>query len=120
MDKQDVSRQQALAPQAIMFTIEPASSKVSLSGTLTTSLGSSHNVVEQGVGSLTTSFSGTIGTLVDFAAASIVFREAGTSLDAAVSGSWSPLPGGLAGTTPADYGGKFDAVIDTGLSRSTT
>src|SRR5262245_34577607 len=100
---------QSLAAQAMMFTIDPASSKVSLSGTLTTSLGS-QNVVEQGVGSLTTSFSGTIGTLVDFAASTIVFREAGTNLDAAVSGICSPRPGGLAGTAPADYGGKFDAV----------
>jgi hypothetical protein len=102
----------ALDAQAIGFTIDPASSSLSLSGTLATPLGS-RSVVEQGTGSLTTSFTGSIGTVIDFAASSILFREAGTSLNAAVSGSWSPRPGGLASTAPADYGGKFDATVDT-------
>src|SRR5262249_56038056 len=42
-----------------------------------------------------------------------VWGGGGGSLGATGSGRWSPLPGGVAGTAPADYGGKFDAVIDT-------
>src|SRR5262249_28699018 len=101
----------ALAAQAIDFTIDPASSTLSLSGTLTTPAGS-QSAVEQPAGPPPPSLPGSIGPLVDFAASSILFREAGTSLDAAVSGSWSPRPGGLAGTSPADYGGKFDVGLD--------
>ena len=102
----------APAAQAIGFTIDPASSTLSLSGTLVTPL-VSQSVAPQGAGSLTTSFSGSINTLVDFAASSILFREAGTSVDAAVSGDWSPLQGGGAGAASADYGGQFNALVDT-------
>jgi hypothetical protein len=102
----------APAAQAIGFTIDPASSTLSLSGTLVTPL-VSQSVAPQGAGSLTTSFSGSINTLVDFAASSLLFREAGTSVDAAVSGNWSPLQGGGAGAAPSDYGGQFNAIVDT-------
>lgn len=102
----------APAAQAIGFTIDPASSSLSLSGELVTPL-VGQSVASQGAGSLTTSFSGSINTLVDFAASSILFREAGTNVDAAVSGNWLPLPGGGPIAAPADYGGQFNAFVDT-------
>ena len=97
----------APAAQAIGFTIDQASSSLNLSSSLTSSLGTV-TAVEQGAGSLTTSFTGSIKTLVDFAASTLLFSESGTNIDAAVSGNWSPSPGGSAGVASADYGGRFD------------
>jgi hypothetical protein len=85
------------------YTIKTSLSQISVSGTLTSTLAGTEPVMEQAPGSLTTTYSGTIKT--DFAAGSIQFLS-GTTIDANISGSWTPTATGAAGTSAADYGGR--------------
>jgi hypothetical protein len=57
---------------------------------------------------LTTTYSGT--GLADLTATSIQFLD-GSVVPAANSGSWQPLPGGTAGSAPANYGGQVSLGI---------
>lgn len=88
-----------LAPhtKAFVFVIDSSSSSLSLSGNV-----AGFTLQQQGAGSLTTSYSGTIDA--DFGASTIQFNSAAAA--AAISGTWQPLPGGGSGSAPANYGGQ--------------
>src|SRR5204863_251388 len=60
-----------------------------------------HN--QQGPGSLTTRYAGTIGT--DLSYTTIVF-VGGSQIVGVTNGNWEPGPSGVAGTAPANYGGE--------------
>ena len=91
-----------------VFTLEPASSTLTMSGTVAGS-----PLQQQGPGSLTTTYAGTF--LVQLTPNSVQF-VAGGNADANVNGNWDPLPGGAAGTAPADYGFQFSLGL-LGLAR---
>src|SRR5262249_13578050 len=61
----------------------------------------------QGTGSLTTHYSGTVAAVWDRAAGTINFSSAGTDAVAANSGSWQPMPNGVSGSAPANYGAQI-------------
>ena len=82
------------------FTLVTNQSSITLSGTVTTSLGTAP-IEQQGAGGLTASYSGTIKT--DRASNAISFL-AGSMVDANVTGNWRPLADAADGTSPADYG----------------
>lgn len=88
-----------LAPQtkAFVFVIDSSSSSLSLSGSV-----AGFALQQQGAGSLSTTYSGTIDA--DFDLSSIQFNSAIAT--AAISGNWQPLPGGGSGAAPANYGGQ--------------
>jgi hypothetical protein len=78
------------------FTIDPERSLATLSG-MATGL----SVVEQGAGSLTTSFQGNLR--VELEGQTIQF-PGGSLIDARFNGDWSPKSFGEPGTEPADFG----------------
>jgi hypothetical protein len=82
---------------AFIFTIDPLSSSLSLSGTV-----AGFTLTQQGPGSLTTTYSGSINA--DFNSSTIQFNNAAAA--AAINGNWQPLPGGGSGSAPANYGGQ--------------
>jgi hypothetical protein len=89
----------------VVFTVDPSQSRVILSGKVAGTV-----IEEQGPGSLTSSFGGTLaaevtGSTIEFAG--------GSALDAAVNGNWQPKPGGVAGSDPADFGGKASGLFAT-------
>jgi hypothetical protein len=89
-----------LSLQPVTFTLEPASSVLTLSGTA-----QGTTLQPQAAGSLTTHYSGTLATMLDpDNPQTIAFQAPGTALTAANSGSWQPAPGGAAGSAPAAYG----------------
>jgi hypothetical protein len=81
------------------FTIVPEQSFVALSGT---AIG--FTLLEQGAGSLSTKYRGTIkadvGNGIKFTGSSTITADD--------SGSWQPLANGESGSAPAAYGGKAD------------
>lgn len=81
------------------YTLVPAQSSISLSGTVTTSFGTAP-IQQQGAGSLTTTYAGTI--LADRTDTTIQFLPGG-SVDANVNGNWQPLADASSGSAPADY-----------------
>jgi hypothetical protein len=81
---------------ADVFTIDPTRSSLTLSGSI---LGGT--VTQQGPGSLTTSYSGTI----QFPGQSLITAQ--------TNGIWQPLAGGGAGSAPADYGGTATITLAT-------
>jgi len=84
---------------ALTFSIDSANSSLTLSGDF-----QGTPFAEQGPGSLTTHYSGTVAAVWDRAAGTINFLSAGSDAVAANSGSWAPLPGGDSGMAPANYG----------------
>lgn len=68
---------------------------------------------EQGLGSLTTHFSGTVNAEV--ASGSIQFAG-GSRVVAMDSGSWSPAPDGSPGSAPANYGGEASDYFSRGVA----
>jgi hypothetical protein len=81
---------------ADVFTIDPNQSSLTITGSV-----SGTSFVQQGPGSLTTKYGGTIQAAQT--AGTIQFT--GLSLiTAQTNGSWKPLPGGGAGNAPANYG----------------
>jgi hypothetical protein len=80
---------------AFVFTIDSLMSSLTLSGSAP-----GGSLQQQGPGSLVTTYSGTIDA--DYTGSTIQFNSAGA--DAAINGTWQPLPGGGAGSAPADYG----------------
>ncbi len=93
---------------ADVFTIDPARSSLSLSGSV---LGITFS--PQGPGSLITSYGGTIqltqtpGT-IQFTGGSLIAAQ--------TSGSWQPLAGGGAGSAPADYGGVASSFVTANVA----
>jgi hypothetical protein len=88
---------------ATQFIIDPTQSKISLSGSV---IGNA--VAEQGPGSLSTSFSGTI--VANVTGAGIQF-PGGSTLTAQTNGVWQPGPKGAAGSAPADYAGQANTIL---------
>ena len=81
---------------ADVFTIDPNQSALTISGSF-----SGTSFAQQGQGSLTTKYTGTIQAAQT--AGTIQFT--GSSLITALTnGTWQPLAGGGAGSAPADYG----------------
>src|SRR5688572_9134172 len=85
-----------------IYTLDPDESSITLSGSVTSQFGTAP-INEQGPGSLTTSYTGTIHA--DRTSSAIQFISGG-SIDANVSGSWQPLADASAGSAPADYGAR--------------
>jgi hypothetical protein len=90
-------------PRAADFTVDPARSSITISGN---AMGFA--LSEQGPGSLTTQFEGTLKA--DITEASIVLGG-GSVVALQNNGSWKPLAGGLDGSAPANCGGKADGGI---------
>ena len=91
--------------QAQVFTLDTNQSSLTISGNA-----AGYTLVEQGPGSLTTKYAGTIqaivtGTTIEFPGQSLI--------QALTNGSWQPKPDGSAGNAPADYGGSANAGVAT-------
>ena len=80
-----------------IFTVDHSQSSLSFSGFF---VGITLN--QQGPGSLTARYTGTI--VADVTGSAITFLG-GSSVVASNSGSWQPMPGGAVGSAPANYGG---------------
>ena len=90
-----------------IFTLDPAQSAI----TVTASLSSSLVLSEQAPGSLTTHFAGTIKA--DTTGSSIQFTG-GSVIDAQTNGNWQPMANGVAGSAPADFGGRGSTILASG------
>jgi hypothetical protein len=90
-----------------IYTLDPAQSSITLSGTVTSQFGTAP-IEQQGPGSLTTSYTGTIHA--DRSSSTIQFLSGG-AIDANVSGNWQPLADASAGSAPADYGARVVFTI---------
>jgi hypothetical protein len=103
--------------QPLLFTLDQPMSALTLSGHVTTSAtgGTQFPIEQQGAGSLTSTYSGTVNTNFDpnpiTGPAQLQFVQSGTAADATVTGNWSPAVGGAAGSAPADYGGSVAISI---------
>ena len=80
------------------FTLDQAQSVLTLSGTF-----SGFTIEQQGPGSLTTHYTGTIET--DLSDTTIAFVS-GSQIAGVTNGNWEPETNGVAGTAPANYGGE--------------
>ena len=85
------------------FTIDPAQSAITISGTV-----AGGTIKEQGPGSLTTKFAGTIQAEVNNA---VIQFSGGSQITAQNNGNWAPAANGATGTAPANYGGIATVVI---------
>jgi hypothetical protein len=90
------------------FALDATNSSVSISGTLA---GAAFQ--QQGTGSLTTKFSGTIKA--DVTSSNITF-VGGSAIVGTNSGNWQPGPGGVAGSAPANYGVKVNVLLTTAMA----
>lgn len=89
----------------VTFTIDPNQSPLSVSGSLSGVTGN-----EQGPGSLSTQFTGTIQ--VDLQSSSIQFIG-NSSITLQENGSWQPAPGGTPGSAPASLAGVAQNFLAT-------
>jgi len=85
------------------FIIDPQRSGIVLSGNV-----SGNSLNPQGPGSLSNVVAGTL--ILDLTSSTIQFTG-GSLIDPPSNGSWAPLPGGGAGTAPADYAGTASIVL---------
>jgi hypothetical protein len=92
----------------VVFNLDPARSSITLSGSVL-----NNAFKEQGPGSLTTSFSGTIAA--DVTGSTIQFIG-GSAIDAQTNGNWQPQTNGAAGSAPADYGATAANPVATALA----
>jgi hypothetical protein len=83
-----------------IFDLDPNASSLNISGTVAGS-----PILPQGVGSLTAHYGGTLVAAWDLTGHTLEFIPAGTNMIALISGVWQPLPGGVPGSAPANYGG---------------
>lgn len=92
-----------LVPAPVQFFVVDTDSSLAVSGGITTPINAP--IQQQGPGSLSTTYSGTINTDI-VAGSSIRFDQAGTDLVAANSGNWQPGPTGsiVNPPPPANYG----------------
>ena len=93
---------------AAVFTVDPARSAITLSGNV---LG--YSFQEQKAGSLTAPFEGTLNA--DVTDTSIQFTGSSV-LAARNTGEYEPLPGGAAGSAPANYGAKASALLANAIA----
>lgn len=91
------------------YTIDQTQSSIAISGTVfSADLNQTRTIVEQGTGSLTSKYTGTLQT--DRVTNSISFLS-GSSIDATVNGNWQPKADATAGSEAADYGGRANFVV---------
>lgn len=88
------------------FTIEQTQSVLIISGAF-----SGFAIQQQGPGSLTTHYTGTIET--DLSETTIAF-VGGSQIVGVTNGNWEPGPSGVAGTAPANYGGEVVNLLVNG------
>jgi len=93
---------------AEVFTVDSTQSSVSISGTV-----AGRTLHEQGSGSLTTHYQGTL--VADVGADTIQFPGQSQVL-AVNSGSWQPLSDGSDGSEPANYGGTASFFFTKGVA----
>src|SRR5262245_25627440 len=97
-----------LSATTSVFTIDQPSSSLTLSGTV-----GSSTIQQQGSGSLTTHYYGTVVSTWDLDGGTISFASDGSFAVAVNSGSWQPRPGGASGSAPANYGGRVTIILVT-------
>jgi hypothetical protein len=91
------------------YTIDMSQSSIAISGTVfSADLNQTRPIVEQGPGSLTSKYTGTL--ITDREIGSIALLT-GSSIDANVNGNWRPLADASDGTAPADYGGRANFTV---------
>ncbi len=99
-----ISLEDRSTPAAINFALTTATSILTLGGTVNGAA-----ITQQGTGSLSTTYSGTVSTDVDFSSNTVEFLASGSAMKANNSGTWAPAVGGgtafSAGSAPANYGG---------------
>lgn len=95
-----------VTPALINFALDVNSSTLTLGGSIDGAA-----ITEQATGSLTTKYAGNVQVDVDFAANTIQAISLGSTATAQNNGNRSPGIGGVSGNAPANYGGKFAAVI---------
>ncbi len=88
----------------VLLRIDPSQSEITLSGKVVGS-----PIQEQGAGSLTTHFEGTLQA--DLTGSSIQILSG--KLDAQPSGDWAPGINGVDGTAQADFGGKAVSLFSS-------
>jgi hypothetical protein len=93
---------------ASVFTVDSSQSAVSISGNV---MGAP--IEEQGPGSLTAQYEGTLLVEVGDDAIQFPGQSHVVALD---SGTWEPLPGGNAGSAPANYGGYARHFLTEGVA----
>jgi hypothetical protein len=95
----------AVSAQAdpVVFILDPNESRITLSGDVV-----GVSVQEQGPGSLTTQFEGSIRA--SLTSSNLQFTG-GSVIDAVTNGVWKPLPEGKTGQAPADFGGKASTFL---------
>jgi hypothetical protein len=103
----------ASAAGSVVFKVDPARSYVSVSGSVTISGVGTYVFQQQGAGSLTASYTGSI--LVALAPPTISF-PGGSAIQANNSGTWQPAAGGASGTAPANYGILVQPLFTTGYA----
>jgi len=91
----------------VVFTVDSTNSVITESGQIVIS-GLTIPFAEQGPGSLTTHYSGTL--LVYLAPPALQF-PGGSMIVALTNGDWQPAAGGAAGSAPADLGGRIDISL---------
>lgn len=92
-----------------IWTVQSASSSLTLSGALSTGGTFLASAGPQAAGSLTTAYNGTLQTTSNVSGGVPQDISLTSSLLMAIdNGSWDPLPNGTMGTSLANYGVKFD------------
>ena len=96
------------AAQSATFQVDPSASSLTVSGTA-----AGQPVQQQAPGSLTTTYSGPLFVQLspDF-----VNFPGGSAVTANNSGNWQPLPGGAAGSAPANYGARVVILFQNNLA----
>jgi hypothetical protein len=99
--------ERALLSLAI-FGLDQPSSVLNLSGTV-----AGLNIQQQGNGSLSTTYQGTVVADVDLDGGTITFfgADSGSVAAADISGNWQPQDHGGSGSAPANYGGMVNIPL---------
>jgi hypothetical protein len=92
----------------LSLTVDSTQSSLTVGGSLSGGT-LSGTVTQQGTGSLTTSYTGTIAGVLDQTGNTLQFSSS-TALSANTSGSWQPDVNGVSGMSSADYGGQMNLM----------
>jgi hypothetical protein len=98
------------------LTLSQPSSTLTASGSL-----AGVQFMPQGLGSLTTTYTGAIKvSALDLGAATLTIDSTATALNAAVSGNWMPKANGADGSDPANYGAQLSLQVGPFLTTNVT
>ena len=89
-----------LSLTSAVFAVDSSRSSLSLFGTV-----DGNTISQQGAGSLTTTYSGTVAADWDLDNRTIQFNPTGSAVTAGISGNWQPRTDGALTEEPANYGG---------------